>query len=90
MIHREPLVKHHETLLKHCETLIIRCNDIGGDVGARCGDICDCVVGITPQMCNRVTNHGVVSKSTFKLLKPIEIYNLHHYEIVLVSLMNSN
>ena len=22
------------------------------------GDIGDCIVGITPQMCNRVTNHG--------------------------------
>ena len=27
------------------------------------GDIGDCGVGITPQMCNRVTNHG--DKSTF-------------------------
>ena len=25
------------------------------------GDIGDCGVGITPQMCNRVTNHGDVS-----------------------------
>ena len=25
------------------------------------GDICDCGVGITPQMCNRVTNHGDMS-----------------------------
>ena len=75
--HCEPLVKHYETLLKHRETsqntqtLAIRCDDIG----ARCGDIgaCtefpaisaqssgDCGVGITPQMCNRVTNHGDVS-----------------------------
>ena len=27
------------------------------------GDIGDCGVGITPQMCNRVTNHG--DRSTF-------------------------
>ena len=25
------------------------------------GDIGDCGVGITPQMCNRVTNHGDIS-----------------------------
>ena len=25
------------------------------------GDIVDCRVGITPQMCNRVTNHGDMS-----------------------------
>ena len=25
------------------------------------GDICDCGVGITPPMCNRVTNHGDMS-----------------------------
>ena len=26
-----------------------------------------------------------ISKSTFKLMKPVEIYKVHHYEIVLVS-----
>ena len=59
--------------LKQHETLIIRCDDIGarcGDVGARRGDRvtgnrqssyrCGVYgdVGVTPQMCNRVTNHG--------------------------------
>ena len=60
---------------------VIRCDDIGarcGDVGARRGDRAelpaisagvsgDCGVGITPQMCNRVTNHG--DMSTFS--KPV-------------------
>ena len=32
------------------------------------GDIGDCGVGITPQMCNRVTNHG--GMSTFS--KPVD------------------
>ena len=27
-----------------------------------------------------------ICKSTFKLIKPVEIYKIHHYEIVLVSL----
>ena len=55
---------------------VIRCDDIGarcGDVGAAIersyrryrrrvsGNISDCRVGITPQMCNRVTNHGDTS-----------------------------
>ena len=32
---------------------------VSGDIGAEfSGDISDCGVGITPQMCNRVTNHG--------------------------------
>ena len=64
----------HETLLKHCETsqntrylmrhIGGRCGDIDdrrGDISARhgvSGDISFCGVGITPQMCNRVTNHG--------------------------------
>ena len=34
------------------------------------GDIGDCGIGITPQMCNRVTNHG--DMSTFS--KPVSHY----------------
>ena len=36
------------------------------------GDIGDCGVGITPQMCNRVTNHG--DMSTFS--KPAGDWNI--------------
>ena len=45
------------------------------------GDIADCGVGITPQMCNRVTNHGDVG--TFS--KPVQdpqktcIFNANHF-----------
>ena len=61
---------------------VIRCDDIGtrcGDLGAAtfaiarsywqywCGVSGDCGVGITPQMCNRVTYHG--DMSTFS--KPV-------------------
>ena len=35
------------------------------------GDISDCGVGITPQMCNRVTNHG--DMSTFSKPAPVVI-----------------
>ena len=42
------------------------------------GDIGDCGVGITPQMCNRVTNHGDMSafskpdcKCTYKSSRPL-------------------
>ena len=60
-----------------CGDVVARCGDVGarrGDVGDRAelpaisaprrgvyGDIGDCGVGITPQMCNRVTNHGDMS-----------------------------
>ena len=61
--HFEPLLKHHETLVKHYETLAIRCDDISthigsqrGDFSGRCRVSSDCGVGITPQMCNIVTN----------------------------------
>ena len=57
-----------------CGDVVARCGDVGarrGDVaiarsyrrywrGVSC-DIGDCGVGITPQMCNRVTNHGDMS-----------------------------
>ena len=42
------------------------------------GDVGDCGVGITPQMCNRVTNHG--DMSTFS--KPV----LHVFHDVLLCL----
>ena len=61
--HHEPLVKHHETLLKHCET---SCNTRRSRRYRR-GVFGDCGVGITPHMCNRVTNHG--DMSTFS--KPV-------------------
>ena len=65
-------MKHHETLVIQCDdrrsmrrrrawrggvgdrTEVIRCDDIGD----RNGDVGDCGVGVTPQMCNRDTNHG--------------------------------
>ena len=31
-----------------------------------------------------------ISKSTFKLMKPVEIYKVHHYEIIFLSLMDTN
>ena len=34
---------------------------VTGDIGAVSGNIDDCGVGVTPQMCNRVTNHGDMS-----------------------------
>ena len=66
--HYETHVKHRKPLLnimkhlKHCktslntQTLAVRCDDICGDAGTRHGDIRNCGVAITPQMCNRVTN----------------------------------
>ena len=42
------------------------------------GDIGDCGVGITPQMCNRVTNHGdmsTFSKPEHQLYSP----SIHHH-----------
>ena len=61
--HHEPLVKHHETLLKHCETLEHLSFDatisaLDADRRYRCRVFGDCGVGITLQMCDRVTNHG--------------------------------
>ena len=64
--------RNTRTLAIRCDDIGARCGDIGarrsdssarhGDIGARVefrmGDISDCRVGITPQMCNRVTNHG--------------------------------
>ena len=56
-------MKHCETHIKHRErltqTLTIQCNDIG----ARCSDISAYAdgVGITLQMCIRVTIHGDMS-----------------------------
>ena len=66
--HHEPPVKHHETLIKHCktpwntQTLAVQCDNIGPQPSDRHGNIgtarvsADIGVGITPQMCNRVTN----------------------------------
>ena len=64
--HHEPVVKHHETLLKHCETSWNTRHSMRYCLSMRrhrrlcgvSGNIVDCGVGITPQMCNRVTNHG--------------------------------
>ena len=66
-------MKHHETLVIQCNDIGARYGDVGArcaDVARGVtGDICtelpaissrvfgDCGVGITPQMCNRVTNH---------------------------------
>ena len=73
MKHHETLLKHCETS-QNTRTLAIQCDDIGawhGNIGARhgnfgacaefSGDIADCGLGITPQMCNRVTNHADMS-----------------------------
>ena len=46
------------------------------------GDIGDCGVGITPQMCNRVTNHG--DMSTFS--KPVLRTNIRHKSVVIPSI----
>ena len=48
-------LKHHETLVKHHETLAVRCDDISARCGVS-GNIGDCGVGITSQMCKRVIN----------------------------------
>ena len=64
-------MKHHETLAIRCDDIGARFGDIGtrhGNIGA-CAEFTaksawsfqrygDCGVGITPQMCNRVSNHG--------------------------------
>ena len=72
VIHCEPLVKQHEIIIKHCETSWnthhsmrrYRCSmwqhrhsmlDISPHLGVS-GDIDDCSVGLTLQICNRVTN----------------------------------
>ena len=68
----EPLVKHHETL-KHSSfdatisalSAEMSALSVATSTSAivpsyrryRCGVFGDCGVGITPQMCNRVTNH---------------------------------
>ena len=44
------------------------------------GDIGDCGVGITPQVCNRVTNHG--DMSTFS--KPALDYSTVVYNIIII------
>ena len=72
--HHEPLVKHHETPLKHCETSwntrhsirrhrrsVRRHQRSARQLRGVFGDIGDCGVRVTPQMCNRVTNHGDMS-----------------------------
>ena len=67
------IVKHHETLVKHHEILKHspfnatisqldaenrRSHGVSGDIGEEFPGIDNCGVGITQQMCNRVTNHG--------------------------------
>ena len=61
----EPLVKHHETLKHHLMRRhwrwerrhrysawrYRRSRRVSGEIG-------NCGVGVTPQMCNRVINHG--------------------------------
>ena len=67
--HPETLLKHREKLAVWCNDIEAQCGDIGawcGNTCARCsdigaqrrvsGDIDDYGVGITLQMCNRVTN----------------------------------
>ena len=57
-------MKNHETLLKHCEILLSTRHSMRQYRRSmrryRClrGVSGDCGVGITLQMCNRVTNHG--------------------------------
>ena len=76
-----------------CRDVVARCGDVGarrGDVDDRAelpaicrvvsGDMGDCGVGITPQMCNRVTNHGdmsIFSKPVY--YNDIPTYNLYLY-----------
>ena len=68
-------LKHHETVVIRCDNIGARSGDVciwGSDVGDRAvircddrrgvsGDIVHYGVVITPQMCNRVTNHGDMS-----------------------------
>ena len=47
-----------------CGDVVTRSGDVGNHVELPTiwrWDICDCGVGITPQMCDRVTNHGDMS-----------------------------
>ena len=69
-------MKHHKTLAIQCDDIGARCDDISARVEFTAisaqslrrywrGVSGDCRVGITPQMCNRVTNHrdmGTFSK----------------------------
>ena len=53
---------------------VIRCDDIGarcGDVGVT-GGIGDCGVGVTPQMCNGVTNYKDMGTFSRPVLKHCE------------------
>ena len=73
MKHHETLVIRCDNA--RCEDVSTQCDDVGDRVDfpaisawtfrryrrGLSGDIGDCGVGITPQMCNRVTNHGDVS-----------------------------
>ena len=62
-------MKHHEILVIRCDDIGTRCGDVGdlAELTAilvrsflryRHGVFADCGIGVTPQMCNRVTNHG--------------------------------
>ena len=90
MKHCWNIVKHHETLVLRCDNIGARCGDVCDRaelpaILARSyrryrrgvfGDIGDCGVGITPQMCNRVTNHGDMGQSG-KIILPSDIEISH-------------
>ena len=56
--HCDPLVKHRETLAIQCDNIDAQCSDTGtqhSNMGTRnqvSGEIGDCKVSITPQMCS--------------------------------------
>ena len=67
--HHETLLKHcgtsrnTETLAIRCDAIVARCGDLGARlefpmISARSLRRYRRGVGITPQMCNKVTNHG--------------------------------
>ena len=84
--HHETVIIRCDDIGARCGDVGAQCGDVcvwGSDVDDRAelpryrcgvsGDIGDCRVGITPQMCNRVTNHG--DMSTFS--KPASSDNIN-------------
>ena len=90
MIHHETLAIRCDDIGTQCRDICARCRR--GDIGARCrvsGDIGaeflvtvgitpsgDCGVGITPQMCNRVTNHGEMGTFSKPVVNVLELVQL--------------
>ena len=81
-------MKHYETLEHSSFDATTSALDAGTSAIARSnrqyrrgvnGDIGDCGVGITPQMCNRVTNHGDVSTFSKPARWLIQLHHLAHW-----------